>query len=318
MPGVSIAVIRNDEIVTPVTAGMRDVASGKPVDSGTIFEAASLSKPVFAYIVLQLVDSGVLSLDSPLSTTVPDFVTDDRRARKITVQDVLSHTSGLPNRQKKDVPIKTYFDAGERFSYSGEAYVWLQRVVEQITGEDLNVLASRLVFEPLEMHHSSFVWRADFAEDYALPYDNDLSVAAKRKPGRPIAAATLHTTAGDYIRFVKAVMDGARLKPATAQLWLHPDVPVSEHCIECLNPEQAIIDQHVAWGLGWGLEPAQGTFFHWGDNGQFKAFVVGSVSERNAVVVLTNGSNGMAIMPEIVAMFMPGEHPAFSWLDYPK
>jgi hypothetical protein len=64
------------------------------------------------------------------------------------------------------------------------------------------------------------------------------------------------------------------------------------------------------------LEPDENTFFHWGDNGQFKAFVVGSLQDHSAVVVFTNGLNGMAIMPEVINQLVPGDHPAFRWLNY--
>jgi hypothetical protein len=65
-----------------------------------------------------------------------------------------------------------------------------------------------------------------------------------------------------------------------------------------------------------GLEPDRGSFFHCGDNGQFKAFVTGSPADRSAVVVFTNGSNGMAIMSDVINQLMPGELPAFVWLNY--
>jgi len=76
----------------------------------------------------------------------------------------------------------------------------------------------------------------------------------------------------------------------------------------------------LAWGVGWGLEPETGTFFQWGDvdGGRFKAFAIGSARDRKAVVILTNGVQGMAIMPELVEQLVPGEHPAFGWLNYPR
>jgi CubicO group peptidase (beta-lactamase class C family) len=318
VPGLSYAMIRAGKIVETKALGVRDTSTNLPVDETTIFEAASLSKPIFAYAVLQLVDAGTLSLDTPLSTYVPDFVKDDPRAASITVRNVLSQSSGLPNWRNITTPLKTYFPPGERFSYSGEGFVWLQRVVEKITSQPLNDVVTRLVFDPLDMKHSSFVWRADFEADFAAPHDAKPEPGNKRPPSRALSASTLHTTAADYARFLQAVLSGARLKPETAKQWLDPQVRLRQHCIQCISTDRSDADQHVAWGLGWGLEPNGGTFFHWGDNDQFKAFVIGSRSDRSALVVFTNGFNGMAIMPDIVHQLMPGDHPAFAWLDYSR
>lgn len=315
VPGISFAIVRDGKIAETKALGVRDMSTGVRVDENTIFEAASLSKPVFAYAVLQLVDAGVLSLDTPLSKYAPDYVTDDPRAASITVRNVLSHTSGLPNWRGKAGPLKTHFQPGERFSYSGEGFVWLQGVVEAATGESFNAVMQRLVFDPLEMHRSSYVWQADFDADYARPHDAQPVPSRKRRPTKPVAAATLHTTAADYARFLQAVLSGARLKPDTAKQWLEPQVRLRQHCFDCLTAGGQDADQHVAWGLGWGLEPDQGSFFHWGDNGEFKAFVLGSPADRSAVVVFTNGYNGMAMMPEVISQLMPGDHPAFRWLD---
>jgi CubicO group peptidase (beta-lactamase class C family) len=318
VPGLAYAVIRGGKIVDVKTFGVRDATSMNPVDEHTVFEVASLSKPVFAYAVLQLVDSGVLSLDDPLSKYVPDYVKGDPRAALVTVGDVLSQTSGLQNWRSKTSPLKTYFAPGSRFSYSGEGFIWLQRVVVAITGETLNDLMARLVFDPLEMKRSSYIWRSDFEADYAMPHDAQLTPGNKKRPAKPRVASTLHTTAADYARFLQAVLSGARLRPATAAAWLKPQIRLYQRCIECVQLDTPDADQHVAWGLGWGLEPGQGLFFHWGDNGGFKAFVVGSVATQSAVVVFTNGSNGMAIMPDIISQLMPGENPAFAWLNYDR
>jgi CubicO group peptidase (beta-lactamase class C family) len=318
VPGLAYTLIRDGKVVETRGVGVRDTSTGVAVDQDTIFEAASLSKPVFAYAVLQLVDAGVLSLDAPLAKYVPDYVRDDPRAASITVRNVLDHTTGLPNWRSKSTPLKTYFQPGERFSYSGEGYVWLQRVVEAVTGEPIDDVMTRMVFAPLEMHQSSYVWRADFETNYARPHDAHLVPGNKQHPTKPRVAATLHTTAADYARFLQALLSGARLKPDTAKAWLDPQVRLRQHCRNCLLEDRSDTDQHVAWGLGWGLEPDVGSFFHWGDNEEFKAFVTGSLSNRSAVVVFTNGSNGMAIMPDVINQLLPGDHPAFAWLDYPR
>jgi CubicO group peptidase (beta-lactamase class C family) len=176
----------------------------------------------------------------------------------------------------------------------------------------------RLVFGPLRMRRSSFVWRHEFDANYADPHDADLVPVSKYKSPAANVSGSLQTTAGDYARFMLAVMSGARLKPETARLWLRPQVRLHQQCFVCIESTAPEGDQRVAWGLGWGLEPDTGTFFHWGDGGRYMAFAVGSVTRRSGVVVLINGANGMVIMPDLVKDFMPGDHPAFAWLNYPR
>lgn len=318
VPGVSIAVVRNGKIDELRQAGVRNASSSLPIDADTVFDAASLSKPVLAYIVLQLLDAGVLALDEPLAQHVPDFVEDDPGAAEITIRHVLSHTTGLPNWRGKGKPLKTQIRPGERFSYSGEAFVWLQRVAEKATGEPLESLAQRLVFLPLGMHRSSFVWQTAFDRNYADGHDTNLAPVSKKRPEAANGAFSLQTTAVDYARFMQAVLAGARLKPGTTKLWLQPQVRLKLRCYQCLSVNQPEQDQRVAWGLGWGLEPGRRTFFHWGDNGRFKTFAVGSMSQRFAVVVFVNGANGMTIMPDLVRRWMRGDRPAFRWLNYPR
>src|SRR6184192_2249052 len=129
VPGLAMGIVRDGKIVGTTAEGVRNTASAVPVDDDTVFEAASLTKPVFAYAVLQLIDAGVLSLNDTLSAYVPEYLPDDPRATTITVRSVLSHTTGLPNWRNESNPLRTYFAPGARFSYSGEGFVWLQRVV---------------------------------------------------------------------------------------------------------------------------------------------------------------------------------------------
>jgi len=109
VPGLSMAVIHDRQATALTAVGVRNSLDRAAVDQQTIFAAASLSKPLFAYAVLQLVDAGKLAFDTPLSLHVPDYVTDDPRAAAVTVRHVLSHTSGLPNWRSVDLPLKTYF-----------------------------------------------------------------------------------------------------------------------------------------------------------------------------------------------------------------
>ena len=295
---------------------MRGGQSPVPVDEDTVFDAASLSEPVFAHAVLQLADQGLLSLEAPLTAYLPGYIPADERASLVTAKHILSHSAGFPNWRNDDLPLKTYFAPSERFSYSGEGFLYLQKAVEAITGERLHTLAERLVLASFGMTRSSFVWDWRFDPNRACPHDDFGRPAVGWKPGEGNAAATLQTTAADYARFLVRVLDGSRLRPETAELWLRPHVEVRHTRPQCLDSVVEDVATGVAWGLGWGLEPAEKTFFHWGNNGAFKAFTVGSVQSRYALVFFMNGASGLSLMPEIVSALMPGDRPSLAWLDY--
>jgi CubicO group peptidase (beta-lactamase class C family) len=316
VPGLAIAVIREGKTTWVGGFGIKEAKTNQPVVEDTVFEAASLSKPVFSYGVLKLVEQGKLGLDVPLTTylTKP-FVAADERLAKITARIVLSHRTGFPNWPNDD-GVLIYFTPGERFSYSGEGYIYLQRVVEQITAKPLNDYMTEAVFTPLGMTKSSYVWRPDFDALTATGHNSEGKAVALDKPKEALAASTLNTTAKDYARFVEAVLNGKGLKPATLREMETPEIALDPECRICIKHEPKQLSKNLFWGLGWGIERKDGTdmLWHWGDNGAFKAFVMAEPKTKAAVVMFANSENGLEIAKPLIDEAMGEESVAFEWL----
>jgi CubicO group peptidase (beta-lactamase class C family) len=317
VPGLAIALIRGGKTTWVHGFGTKEAKTDQPVTGDTVFEAASLSKPVFAYGVLKLVELGKLGLDVPLTTYLPKpYIAGDQRLAKITARIVLSHRTGFPNWRGDDGLLPIYFTPGERFSYSGEGYVYLERVVEQITAKPLNEYITEAVFTPLAMTSSSYVWRPDFDALTATGHDRDGKPVALWKPKEAGAASTLNTTAKDYARFVEAVLNGKGLRPATLDEMEKPQIALDPECRICIKREPQQLSKNLFWGLGWGIQRKDGTdaLWHWGDNGAFKCFVMAEPKTKAGVVMFANSENGLEIAKPVIDEAMGTESPAFEWL----
>jgi CubicO group peptidase (beta-lactamase class C family) len=320
VPGLSIAVIRGGKTVWMGNFGVRNEITKKPVLPDTRFNVGSLSKPVFAYGVLKLVDAGKLKLDEPLAPYLPkESTAGDPRFQQITARFVLSHRTGFPNWPPDGKPLTIHFTPGEKFSYSGAGMVFLQKAVEKITGKPLNDYMQEAVFGPLGMKHSSYVWNATFENSVATGHDVGGVPVDSFKAEHANAAASLETTAEDYAIFLDAVVQGKGLKRTTLREMETPQIAVDSGCANCVEgTPSGKLSTAIFWGLGFGMEKtAEGeSLWHWGDNGVFKAFFVVRPATKSGVVYLTNSENGHSIGREILAKTLGGEQPAFDWLKY--
>jgi CubicO group peptidase (beta-lactamase class C family) len=320
VPGLSIAVMRGGKTAWAGSFGVRNEETKKPVTQDTLFNVGSLSKPVFTYGVLKLVDVGKLKLDEPLAPYLPkEFTQGDPRFSQITARFVLSHRTGFPNWPGDGKPLAIHFTPGERFSYSGAGMVFLQKAVEKITGKPLNDYMQEAVFGPLGMKHSSYVWNPAFENEVAVGHDVSGVPVNLQKANQANAAASLETTAEDYAIFLDAVLQKKGLQPATLREMETPQIAVDTACSNCVEgTPSGILSTVIFWGLGFGIEKtAEGeSLWHWGDNGVFKAFFVVRPATKSGVVYLTNSENGLSIGREILAETLGGEQPAFDWLKY--
>jgi len=301
-----MALVRQRQLELLATASGCDPALRVRPDS--VFQAASLSKPVFAYGVLKLVQQGHLSLDVPVMHYLPhgyrhafdplepgradrsDEVSDPRLLA-VTVRMLLQHTAGLPNWAPG--PLRLDGVPGQRWTYSGEGYVLLQRAVEAVMQQPLDEVMLDLVFKPLEMDRSSFRWTHQL-DEHLLPGTKSNGAPRKAVPMlEPVAAFSLYTSVEDYARFLIALLRDP------AMLALIADSPVQ------VSPEL-----NLSWGLGWGLERSGDgvRLWQWGNNPGYRAFVLAVPDSGDGLVLLTNSDAGLKLVDPLVRAALPGEH----------
>lgn len=285
VPGLAMALLCDGEPVQMETLGLADPARNRPVTMQTHFEAASLTKPAFAYLVFRLVDAGVLALDVPLREYwLEGLPTEDPRFASATAAHVLSHATGLPNWGPLPLPLS--FAPGTGFQYSGSGYTFLQQVVERRTGRRLDDLMQAEMLDPFGMEDAALIWTRPLNRTLAATWDDAGVQEPQRKSARhtvglePNAAFSLYVTIADYPKFL-------------AQLLAEPAFAARVRAVR--NPA----GHGVTWGLGWGLY--EELLWHWGDNGGFKSFVCFDPDTRDALLIHTNGANGLSTCFDVAA-----------------
>lgn len=307
--GVGIAVLNGGKVVYLKAYGTRDVARRLPLTPDSIMTAASLTKPVFATTVMELVRRRLIDLDRPvyqyLPRPLPQYpayadLAGDPRYEEITMRMLLDHTSGLPNwrRYMPGKKLRLYFRPGSRFAYSGEGIALAQMVVESVTKQSITELMSKDIFRPLGMSRTSMVWEQRFENDYANGYDErGNSLGPQRRP-KGDAAGGLQTTLRDYARFVQAVVDGASPDKHSVELMLRPQIRIfSAHEFPSLATQTSIAADnaiHLGYGLGWGLfrTPYGMAFFKEGHDDGWRHYVVCFEGPATCMLIMTNSSNG--------------------------
>ena len=316
VPGLSIAIIKEGAVAWRQAYGYKDNTSRERVDDDTIFEAASMSKPVFAYAVMKLCEKGVMNLDTPLTKyTSQRFLQGDPLLDLITARHVLSHTSGFQNWRSEQEPLRIHFAPGAQYRYSGEGYSYLQAVVTQLTGKidpndcstyeaGLEVCATDIerhmrasLLAPFGMTSSGYLWTDPLERRAARPHDREGRPLTKGRPkpsdvARYGAAGGLHATPTDYAKFVIEVIDpkssdAFRLTKASVDEMIRPHVKVPA-------------DPHPSsWALGWQVQPT-GAINHGGGNDGFHCHAVASPKTKSGFVIMTNGDGGAELIRDLL------------------
>ena len=291
VPGVSVTLVEAERVQWTGVFGVTHVKTGKPVTVNTLFEAASMSKPLFAYAVLKLVEDGKLELNRPLVEYLPKpYLTNQPAHRKITARMVLTHQSGFPNWRKdgwrSKHPLKLKFEPGTRFGYSGEGFLYLQRVVEQLTEQPLDEFMRDGLLKALGMTSSSYRW--ELANAKLIAAGHDAKGGLKRDDRRydyPNAAYSLFTTPAEYSRFLIEMMNQSSGRHTLSSLMK----------ARMLKPLSKDKEGKRHFGLGWAVYP-NGRFGHGGANGSgFRCFSRFEPATEAGIVIMTNGVGGKAL-----------------------
>jgi len=325
---VGIAIFNDARVVYQHAYGVRDKAAALPLTPDSVMTAASLSKPAFAYLVMQLIDERKLDLDRPvheyLPKPLPEYeryqdLAGDPRWREITARMLLSHSSGLPNWRwiEDDKKLRLHFRPGARFAYSGEGIDLLQFVVESVTQKSLQELMQQRVFGPLCMQRSSMLWEPRFEGDHVVEYDEAGHSLGTQRRKRADAAGGMQTTLADYARFVLAAMDGQGLRNSSRAQMFAAQVKIrARHEFPTFEAESgANRDIDLSYGLGWGLYRTRygRAIFKEGHDDGLRHYVVYFERARIGLLIMTNSANGESIYQELLETLLRDTFTPLEW-----
>jgi CubicO group peptidase (beta-lactamase class C family) len=315
VPGVSVAFIEGGRIDWAKGYGVADVETGTPVTVQTLFQAASISKPVAAMAALRLVDEGALELDAPVNRYLTGWSIPENEftaRHPVTLRHLLTHTGGLTVHgfpgyavtdpvpdvvgvldggfQSNTPAIRADTFPGSLWRYSGGGYTVMQKLLEDVTGQDFPVLMRELVLDPVDMTLSSY--------EQPLPPDRERQAASGHlEDGRRVegawqvypemAAAGLWTNPTELARLALEVQASLRGE--------------SNRILSQAMTREMLTPGMGSWGLGFGIQEEGPTrFSHGGSNHGFKAAFQAFVDEGRGVMVMTNGDRGSLLAQEII------------------
>jgi len=339
--GLAITVFNKNKPVYKKVFGYKRFDTKEPLQTNTNFYGASLSKAVFAVLVMKMVEEKVIELDKPLESYLPQPVsaygkgtswnqdyTDlkgDSLHKKITARMCLDHTSGFPNWRwyEPDQKLRVDFEPGSGYSYSGEGLCYLQFVLEKITGKLLEQLMEEKIFHPLGMSTSAYTWQARFEKNYCHGHDTNGKVLEKDKDNAPRSASTLETTPDDLSLFLEGVLEQRILGAVsykemfTPQLRLRSKIQMeAQSWLDTTNSENDKIQ--LSYGLGWGILQTPYGFgaFKEGHGDGFQHYFIIFPEKQMGILILTNSDNGEGIFKELLEFAVGDKYTPWRWQNY--
>lgn len=328
--GLQIAIVNHNKVIYSSSFGYKDIESKQKLNDSTVMYAASLTKPVSAYVFMRLVEKGIFSLDQPVYkylkkpigeyTKWKDLADDPESFNLITPRMLLSHSSGLPVlRQLYGNKVNLIAKPGEKFYYSNEGINLLGFIIEEYTGKKLEDIAREEVFGPLKMNHTDMIWQNKFENNFSNAYFKDGKKYGSERRESSRAAGSMSTTANDYANFMINLMKKKGLSGKAYIEVLKPQIMVkSERGFGPLkdsitNENDAI---NLAWGLGVGLfdSPFGKAFFHTGHGEANQNYAVAFPEIGTALIILSNSENFEKNNAQILKLCLGDTYSPLKWL----
>lgn len=292
VPAIGYSIIKNGKILESKVIGELELGVKAPQDA--IFNVASVTKPVFATMVMNLVDEGIIELDEPLYPywVDPDIESDERH-KKLTVRILLSHQSGFPNwrRYNEDKKLSFWFDPGTKYHYSGEGMEYLKKALENKTGNSLLQLMNTYIFNSIGMHSSRMIWDSLLHERKLAKYHNKkggLYQIWKRK--EPVASDDLCTTPVDLAKFALHIINNRG--------------GLSDSIYNEMVRINTDINGRTGYGLGWKIVPdlpnGEYALVHDGSDQGVRARILILPNSKSGFVAFVNGDNGQRIIDRLM------------------
>lgn len=320
VPGVAIALVEGGEIRWTGFYGFADIEQEIPLNSEHIFRVGSISKPVLAWGVMNLVEKGQIDLEDPVEKYLTrwEIPGEDFSSEEVTVRRLLSHTAGFPPRvgggfaPDEDIPpledilagkgtmgaASVTREPGQTFLYSNPGYVILELLIEEITGEDFADYMAGEVLSPLGLDNSTFSWSEALQERMAEGYLLDNSpvpvvVDAAKGPGG------LYSNLEDIARFLSVGIAEKEEKVLSLESKNRMFYPEAE-----TGSFYGLISDH--YGLGYFLETlptGQKGVFHGGQHTGWLTSMYGVPTTGDGIVILTNSERSQHLIARILGIW---------------
>lgn len=333
--GLAICYIDGGEIQLVRAFGWRNAEERRPLEIDTVMYGASLTKTAFAYMVLQLVDEGVLGLDDTVEELLSKPLTeygeegedyqdleDDDRWKRLTPRIILNNATGFANFRwlEDDQTLRFHHDPGSRYGYSAEGYYILQLVLEEEFGLDIGREMKTRVFDRFGMTDTSKSWRPNFRENLADGYRIDGEMEPHDERSSVSAAGSMDTSIADQAKMWVGIMRGDGLTPESRAELVRPQRSInSAFQFPTLSHETDERAEKISLSAGLGLVTFQDTsghaWFKGGHNPWTGNMVIGLEGDQRCLVMLANDVRAERIFPEIAELIL-GETLMPWWWEY--